>query len=119
MRETTTKKQQELLNYVINFIEENKYKPSYREIMRALDYKSVSTVAIHVNNLINEGYLKKEGTSHRSLEVVGYDGKKEKNGNVSIDKYQKMLDIENAENQKVLVKAAKILGIDKQLKMPE
>ncbi len=38
--------------------------------MRALGYKSVSTVAIHINGLISKGYLHKRDNSARSLEVV-------------------------------------------------
>jgi hypothetical protein len=61
MTETrSTKRQKELLNFV----------DSYREIMRALGYKSVSTVAIHIDGLITKGYLKKRDNSARSLEVV-------------------------------------------------
>ena len=65
-----TKKQRELLNYLSNFIKENGYGPSYREVMRALEYKSVSTVATHVDGLITRGYLRKKDHSARSLEVV-------------------------------------------------
>lgn len=38
--------------------------------MRALNYKSVSTVAIHVNGLIAKGFLRKRDRSARSLEVL-------------------------------------------------
>lgn len=38
--------------------------------MRALDYKSVSTVATHIDGLITRGYLRKRDNSARSLEVV-------------------------------------------------
>jgi SOS-response transcriptional repressor LexA len=38
--------------------------------MTALGYKSVSTVAIHINGLIEKGYLRKRDNSARSLEVV-------------------------------------------------
>jgi SOS-response transcriptional repressor LexA len=65
-----SKKQQELLDYVTTFIKENKYGPSYREIMRSLDYKSVSTVAIHIDGLIAKGLLIKKDKSARSLDVV-------------------------------------------------
>lgn len=65
-----TKKQQELLAYVDGFIRSTGYGPSYREIMRALDYKSVSTVAVHVDGLIAKGYLARRDKSARSLEVV-------------------------------------------------
>jgi repressor LexA len=65
-----SKKQRELLNFIDGFIRGNGYGPSYREIMRALDYKSVSTVAVHVDGLIARGYLNKRDRSARSLEVA-------------------------------------------------
>lgn len=68
-----TKKQRELLQFIDNFIKGNGYGPSYREVMRALEYKSVSTVATHIDGLIARGYLRKETHSARSLEVVGGD----------------------------------------------
>lgn len=68
--ERATKKQQELLGFVDGFIKSNGYGPSYREIMRALDYKSVSTVAIHIDGLIAKGYLARRDKSARSLEVI-------------------------------------------------
>lgn len=69
-KQRSTKKQRELLNFVDSFIQGNGYGPSYREIMRALDYKSVSTVAVHIDGLIAKGYLNKRNRSARSLEVV-------------------------------------------------
>lgn len=68
--ERASKRQQELLSFVDGFIKGNGYGPSYREIMRALGYKSVSTVAIHIDNLIAKGYLVRRDKSARSLEVL-------------------------------------------------
>lgn len=65
-----SKKQRELLGFIETFISGHGYGPSYREIMRALNYKSVSTVAIHINGLIAKGHLVKRDRSARSLEVV-------------------------------------------------
>lgn len=70
-----TKKQKELLTYIDAFIREHGYSPSYREIMNGLYYNSVATVALHVNNLIKRGHLRKRENSARSLEVVGSDSK--------------------------------------------
>ena len=73
MTETTirpTKKQRELLTYIEAFITEHGYSPSYREIMSGLNYTSVATVALHVNNLIKRGHIQKRDHSARSLEVV-------------------------------------------------
>lgn len=65
-----TKKQKELLSFIEKFIAERGYSPSYREIMTGLDYNSVATVALHVNNLITRSHLRKRNHSARSLEVV-------------------------------------------------
>jgi SOS-response transcriptional repressor LexA len=70
MTERSTKKQKELLAYVDGFIKEHGYGPSYREVMNGLGYKSVSTVAVHIDGLIAKGYLHKRDNSARSLEVV-------------------------------------------------
>ena len=65
-----TKKQRELLTFIEQFIGEHGYSPSYREVMSGLNYTSVATVALHINNLIRRGHLKKRDHSARSLEVV-------------------------------------------------
>ncbi len=68
-----TKKQKELLTFIESFIGEHGYSPSYREIMAGTGYTSVATVALHVNNLIKRGHLRKRDRSARSLEVVNND----------------------------------------------
>lgn len=65
-----TKRQKELLTFIEEFIAQKGYSPSYREIMQGLNYTSVATVALHVNNLIKRGHLQKRDRSARSLEVV-------------------------------------------------
>ena len=65
-----TRRQRELLSYIEEFIGSNGYSPSYREIMTGLNYTSVATVSLHVNNLIKRGHLRKRDHSARSLEVV-------------------------------------------------
>lgn len=71
-----TKKQRLLLTYIEGFIKEHGYSPSYREIMNGMNYNSVATVALHVNNLIKRGHLRKRDKSARSLEVVGSDAQR-------------------------------------------
>jgi repressor LexA len=68
--ERASRRQQELLQFVSEFITTNGYGPSYREIMSGLGYKSVSTVAIHIEGLITKGYLARRDKSARSLEIV-------------------------------------------------
>ncbi len=73
-----TKKQSELLRFIESFITANGYSPSYREIMKGLNYTSVATVSLHVNSLINRGHLQKRDRSARSLEVVHPTGQPDK-----------------------------------------
>ncbi len=73
-----TKKQQELLQFIDNFI--TGFGPSYREIMRGLGYKSVSTVATHIDNLVARGHLRKRGRSARSLEIVRQEDQTDNSG---------------------------------------
>lgn len=69
-----TKKQHELLQFIDAFIKGNGYAPSYREIMRGLGYKSVSTVASHIENLTKKGLMNRGGVyKARTVEVVEQD----------------------------------------------
>ncbi len=62
-----TKKQKIMLDFIDGFIKGNGYSPTLREIMRALGYKSVSTVAKHIDNLVAAGFLEKQDGEVRSL----------------------------------------------------
>ena len=64
-----TKKQHEMLEYIENFSQNTGYSPTYREIMRGLGYKSVATVAKHIDNLIVLGQLEKSENEARSVIV--------------------------------------------------
>ena len=124
----SSKRQRELLNFVDTFIQGHGYGPSYREIMRALGYKSVSTVAVHLDGLIAKGYVRKRDRSARSLEVVTLHiddapvvhraptPAQEKwlvgSVNDKFDKYQSTRNPELLDELYVLVGALKILGLD-------
>ena len=68
-----SKKQRELLQFIDGFIKGYGYGPSYREIMRALNYKSLYTVAGHIDKLVAKGRRGKRDNSARSLEVLATD----------------------------------------------
>lgn len=124
-----SKKQRELLSFIDGFIKGNGYGPSYREIMRALDYKSVSTVAVHVDGLIKRGLLYKKDHSARSLEVV-----RELSDNVPVKvedaamhhawlvdvvesklaAYEKQVDIVGRDDLAVLIESLRIFGLKKE-----
>ena len=65
-----TKRQSEIYNLIKNFIKDNGYAPSYREIAAELNLSSVATVAEYICVLETKGYLSKEGNSARSLQLT-------------------------------------------------
>lgn len=65
-----TKKQSEVLNFIVDFNEKNDYNPSYQEIADGLGLQSVATVHQHVKALATKGYLKSDFNKRRSLELV-------------------------------------------------
>ncbi len=70
---TLTKQQRGLLNFITKFNDKHGYSPSYREIMASLGYASTSTVALHVDSLVERGYLRKRKYASRTLEPVNAD----------------------------------------------
>lgn len=67
MKPALTKKQRKTLDFIISFIEQKGYSPSYREIANGLKLSSVATVAQHVDTLVEKGFLEKGNNSARSL----------------------------------------------------
>lgn len=65
-----TKKQKQIVEFITDFLKQNNYSPTYREIMSALGLSSVSVVAEHIDNLIAKGVLRKTPGSARSIEVL-------------------------------------------------
>ena len=121
-----SKKQRELLDFIDGFIKQHGYGPSYREIMRSLDYKSVSTVAVHVDGLIRKGHLVKKDRSARSLAVVNSSAKSERQTVVHkadmkfladiietrFSEYDKAPEPKKLDDLYVLVGSLHVLGLD-------
>ena len=57
MIQRLTPKQKEVLDFIVSFINENGYSPSFREIASGLDLASPSTVHVHIQALRERGYL--------------------------------------------------------------
>ncbi len=101
-----TKKQLAVLDYLQDFTEENGYSPSYREIQAGLGLSSVSAVAEHIDNLVAKGVLKKVPGAARSLEVLDFRHEE------TVELFKaRMVDASEEEN-KILMAAAEILGLD-------
>jgi repressor LexA len=64
-----TRRQKELMDFLVNFIRQNGYSPSYEEIASGLGLASLATVHKHIQALENKQYLKRNYNHSRSLEV--------------------------------------------------
>lgn len=68
--EKLTKKQEVVLDYIKKFMVANGYPPTVREIGKALGLSSPATVHAHLSNLEEKGFIKKEESKNRTLELL-------------------------------------------------
>jgi repressor LexA len=64
-------RQTEVLEYIRSTAESRGYPPSVREIAEALGLRSPSTVHSHISSLVKYGYLRRDPSKPRAIEVVG------------------------------------------------
>ena len=65
-----TDRQGEILNFIKEFIVSNGYPPTVREIGLALGLSSPATIHSHINKLVEKGFIKKDGSKNRALELL-------------------------------------------------
>jgi len=80
--EKLTPKQKEVLDYIKSFSAENKYPPSVRETAQALDVSSPATIHVHIQKLIEKGYLKRSNNSNHQLQILVNNEYEEKDSDV-------------------------------------
>jgi repressor LexA len=66
-----TQRQREIYDYVTGYVDGHGYPPTVREIGEAVGLASPSTVHAHLANLERAGYLRRDPTKPRALELVG------------------------------------------------
>ncbi|MGH8923582.1 MAG: transcriptional repressor LexA [Acidimicrobiia bacterium] len=75
MKEVTTpeltERQSQILAYIQDAVAARGYPPSVREIGEALSLSSPSTVHFHLSALVKAGYLRRDPTKPRAIEVIG------------------------------------------------
>src|SRR5438874_9550022 len=65
-----TKRQKEVLDFIVDFVEENGYSPSYEELAHGLNLASLATVHKHIQGLESRNYLRRGFNQSRSIEVA-------------------------------------------------
>ena len=65
-----SKKQQEILEYIKNQILQRGFPPAVREICEAVNLKSTSSVHSHLETLEKNGYIRRDPTKPRAIEIL-------------------------------------------------
>ena len=65
-----SKKQQEILDYIKSEILNKGYPPAVREICEAVDLRSTSSVHAHLETLEKNGYIRRDPTKPRAIEII-------------------------------------------------
>ncbi len=66
-----TARQQEIWNYLVEYVDRHGYPPTVREIGEHVGLASPSTVHAHLANLERAGLLHRDPTKPRALELIG------------------------------------------------
>ena len=65
-----TRRQKEVLDFLESFVTRNGYSPSFEEIARGMQLKSLATVHKHITNLEKKGLLDRVHNRSRSIDVL-------------------------------------------------
>jgi repressor LexA len=68
-----SKTQKAILDYLVEYIGEHGYSPTYDEIARRFGYRSLSTAYGHVRSLADKGVVRVTNQQQRSIEVLRMD----------------------------------------------
>ncbi|WDV47834.1 transcriptional repressor LexA [Clostridiaceae bacterium M8S5] len=70
MYEDLSEKQLRILRFIQNELKTKGYPPAVREICKAVGLKSTSTVHGHLSRLEKKGYIKRDPTKPRAIEIL-------------------------------------------------
>ena len=77
-----TKKQKQILDFIKTYMVSHGYPPTIREIGTAVGSSSPATIHAHLANLEENGYIKKQNSKNRALELLVENEFEPKNENV-------------------------------------
>ena len=68
--EKLTKRQEDTLKFIKEYIVSHGYPPTVREIAKELDVSSPATIQAHLDRLADKGYIKKGSNKNRTIELM-------------------------------------------------
>ena len=72
MAEQLTQLERRVYHYMIDFLAENTYQPSIREIAKKFRIKSTKTVSDLLHALANKGYIERDESRSRGVRLLGF-----------------------------------------------
>src|ERR1041385_2219630 len=72
MPETLTTLERRVFHYLIDFLSENTFQPSIREIARKFRIKSTKPVSDLLHSLERKGYIERDASRSRGVRLLGY-----------------------------------------------
>lgn len=79
-----SRRQEQILHYIRQETETQGYPPSVREIGRAVGLKSTSTVHGHLSQLERKGYIRRDSSKPRAIEVLPAAGVLPRSASVAV-----------------------------------
>lgn len=73
MAEALNKLERRILDYIVDYLRENTYQPSIREIGKRFGIKSTKTVSEHLQALSEKGYIEREASRSRAVRIFDLD----------------------------------------------
>ena len=67
---TLTKRQKQIYDYLKRYIHKNGISPTFEEIRKHLRLRALSTISEHIEELIEKGFITKNGYGARSIEIA-------------------------------------------------
>ncbi len=68
--EKLTNRQGDILDAIKKFQADNGYPPTVREIGKMVQLSSPATIQVHLTNLEDKGYIKKDNNKNRTIEIL-------------------------------------------------
>lgn len=65
--------EQQILEYMVEFLRANTYQPSIRDIAQRFGIKSTKTVSEHLQSLADKGYLERDPSRSRGVRILGVE----------------------------------------------
>ena len=73
MTESLTATERKVYHYLLDFLAENTYQPSVRDIGRKFKIKSTKTVSEVLQSLANKGYIERDPSRSRGVRLLGFE----------------------------------------------